>query len=178
MDLTIHHVCGIDELTAAPLGDASRIVSILVPDGAVPPELVGIEKPILFLRFHDAIAGDVDFVFPTDDGIRTLLAFDRDATDEERLVVHCTAGVSRSTAALVILLAQRHPGNDDAIFAGLRNLRPHAWPNSFTIEIADRLLERNGSLIAALRRHYIVQAQRYPNIVRRMLALGQHRGPG
>ncbi len=170
-NLAIHHVCGVDELSQAPLEAADRIISILAPDAPIPWPLVDISKPVLFLRFHDAIGREVGAVLPTDADITALLNFDADSEVEERVVVQCTAGISRSTAALIILLAQRHSDLNDELFEGLRKLRPRAWPNSRMIEIADRMLERRGDLITALRRHYVYQTRRYPEIARGMLSL-------
>ena len=170
-DLAIHHVCGADELSRAPLHAADRIVSILAPDAPVPEPLVDISKPVLILRFHDAIGREVGAVLPVDTDIKALLDFDAAAEVNERLVVHCTAGISRSTAALVIMLAHRHADLNDELFEGLRKLRPRAWPNSRMTEIADRMLDRHGTLIAALRRHYVYQTRRYPEIARGMLSL-------
>jgi predicted protein tyrosine phosphatase len=65
--------------------------------------------------------------------------------------VHCHAGVSRSTAAAAILLAQRNPGEEAAAFRHVARIRPGAWPNRRMVEIADRLLQRDGRLIDGLR---------------------------
>src|SRR5271154_5687389 len=118
-----HHICGIDELGVAPLGAAKRIVSILNPGLPVPPELARVQAELLILRFNDVIVDD-DALGPTMAHIETLLAFDRDQVREDRLVVHCTAGVSRSTAALAILLAKRRPGDEAAIFSESWDIRP------------------------------------------------------
>jgi predicted protein tyrosine phosphatase len=64
-------------------------------------------------------------------------------------------GVSRSTAAMVTLLAQANPREDeDSLFLRLAAIRPQAWPNSRMIGFADTLLGRDGRLAAALKRHY------------------------
>jgi predicted protein tyrosine phosphatase len=161
-DLTIHHICGVDELRDAPLRDADRIISILGPGSPVPPELQDLDKPVLALRFDDVVQGEPGNVTPGDEHIRALIAFDAEAAADERLVIHCAAGISRSTAALAILLCARHPDREDEIFAAIRAIRPKAWPNARMVEIADRLLDRRGALISALRRHYRVQVERYP----------------
>lgn len=161
-DLTIHHICGVDELRDAPLVDADRVVSILGPGAPVPPELHNLEKPVLALRFDDVVQTEAGSVTPADEHIRALIAFDAEAAADERLVIHCAAGISRSTAALAILLCARHRDREDEIFAAIREIRPRAWPNARMVEIGDRLLERRGSLISALRRHYRLQAARYP----------------
>jgi predicted protein tyrosine phosphatase len=166
-----HHICGIDELGVAPLAAAKRIVSILNPGTPVPPELERVEAEVLILRFNDVIAPDEDFLAPTTTDIEKLLAFDRDHTREDRLVVHCTAGISRSTAALAILLARRRPGEEAAIFREIRDIRPQAWPNSLMIRLADTLLGREGAFVRELYEHYKIQLGRYPKIAPAMIAL-------
>jgi predicted protein tyrosine phosphatase len=163
-DLTIHHICGVEELRDAPLRDADRIVSILDPGSPVPPELQELEKPVLALRFDDAVRSESGNVIPAEEHIRALLAFDAQAGVAERLVIHCAAGISRSTAALAILLSARHPDREDEIFSAIRAIRSRAWPNARMVEIGDALLDRHGALISALRRHYRVQVQRYPEL--------------
>jgi predicted protein tyrosine phosphatase len=161
LDLSIHHVCGLDELRAAPLAYADRIVSILDPGGRVPLELVAIDKPTLTLRFDDAIVPGPGVVLPEERHIRALLAFDANAAPDDRIVAHCSAGISRSTAAIAILLAARHPGHEDEIFAGIRAIRPHASPNARMIALADELCGLGGRFVGALRRHQEVQRDRY-----------------
>jgi predicted protein tyrosine phosphatase len=154
--LTIHHVCGLDELRDAPLVSADRIVSILDRDASSPLELRSITAPILTLRFDDVVDA-VDGLAPTIVQIQTLVEFDAAAHADERLVVHCTAGISRSTAALAVLLAARHPDLEDEIFSAIRKIRPQAWPNSLVVSLGDEVLGRRGALIGALRRHYEFQ---------------------
>ena len=133
-NLAIHHVCGLDELRLAPLSSADRVVSILDPSAQMPEELRSIDAPVLVLRFED-VADTSDAAAPRAEHIRELLAFDAGAHEGERLVVHCTAGISRSTGALAVLLAARHPDLDDDIFAAIRRIRPIAWPNSCTMVV-------------------------------------------
>ena len=167
----LHHVCGIDELGDAPIAGAARVVSIISPHAPVPVELRHLDSNLLVLRFDDVIDGDDEYQVATEADIVRLLAFDRDHAPDDALVIHCTAGISRSTAALVLLLAQRRPGEEAEIFAELRAIRPKAWPNSRIIAIGDALLGREGKLVAALREHYRAQALQYPEVVPMMLAL-------
>jgi predicted protein tyrosine phosphatase len=159
LDLTIHRVMGVDELEETAIASASRIVSILGPRDDVPPALVNVGAPVLTLRFDDIIAPEPEATMPTKGDVRRLLAFDKDADHRERLLIHCTAGISRSAAALVALLAARHPELHDEIFHALRQIRPQAWPNSLIVAFADDLLGRGGALTEALRRHYEAQVQ-------------------
>ena len=160
--LAIHYVCGLDELRDAPLLSADRIVSILDWDAPSPPELRPIAAPILTLRFDDVI-DPADGVAPTMAQIKALLEFDADACRDDRLIVHCTAGISRSTAALAVLLAARHRDLNDEIFTAIRQIRPRAWPNSLIISLGDDALGRRGALFAALHRHYDFQI-RHPEL--------------
>jgi predicted protein tyrosine phosphatase len=85
-------------------------------------------------------------------------------------------GVSRSTAAMVSLLAQVDPHEpEDRLFERLREIRPQAWPNSLMIGYADDILGREGRLVAALRRHYGVQLRQRPEITAWMQRLARDR---
>jgi predicted protein tyrosine phosphatase len=85
-------------------------------------------------------------------------------------------GVSRSTAAMLTLLAQTHPEESgDRLFERLAEIRPQAWPNSLMIEFADDLLSRNGRLVDSLRRHYGRQIRRMPRYEQLMRDLGRGR---
>ena len=90
----------------------------------------------------------------------------RPAPALRHLLVHCHAGISRSTAALATLLARHTPLGDEAgIFARIREIRPIAWPNSRMIGFADDILGRGGRLNAALRDHYRLQAPERPEFM-------------
>ena len=103
------------------------------------------------------------------------MAFDRDHDALDTLVIHCTAGISRSTAAFAILLAQRRPATEADVFAELRAVRPQAWPNSLMIALADDVLGADGRLVSELREHYKIQLRQYPEIGRMMIGLGRER---
>ena len=104
----------------------------------------------LALRFHDIIEPLPDRLPPSRRDVVELLAFGRELGDPGHLLVHCHAGVSRSTAAATLILAQAYPDRPaaDALEAVVR-LRPHAWPNLRMLEFGDELLERNGEIVAA-----------------------------
>jgi len=157
-NLAIHHVCGLDELRLAPLASADRVVSILDPWAPIPDELRSIDAPLLVLRFDD-VNDTSDATAPRAAHFSELLAFDAGAHEDERLVVHCSAGISRSTGALAVLLAARDPKLDDEIFAAIWTIRP--WPNLLVVSLGDELLGRRGALISALHRHYEVQRRNY-----------------
>jgi len=170
-----HHICGLDELHGAPLSAATRIVSILDSNGAPPPELGGLRAQVLTLRFDDVLVPGPNVRPPARADVERLLAFDRDHAPGDTLVIHCTAGISRSTAAFAILIAQHRPAAEAEAFAQLRAIRPKAWPNSLMIALADDLLGAQGRLVRELREHYKVQLRKYPEIGRMMIGLGRER---
>jgi predicted protein tyrosine phosphatase len=67
------------------------------------------------------------------------------------MVIHCYAGISRSTAAAFVALCVARPDRDEReIAARLREAASFATPNARLIELADQLLGRDGRMIAAI----------------------------
>ena len=68
-----------------------------------------------------------------------------------RILIHCEAGVSRSSAAALIMYAcWLGPGREHEAMMRVLHQRPIAIPNPRMVEIADRLLAREGRLVAVL----------------------------
>ncbi len=71
------------------------------------------------------------------------------------LIVHCWAGISRSTASALIAQAHLHPDADEfALASALRDIAPHAKPNRRLIALADDVLGRSGRLKEAAKSVY------------------------
>lgn len=171
-------VCGLHELHQLHDADVTHVVSILdpspEPDAAFRPPSM---HERLDLRFHDIIDDEEGMVSPQREDIVRLLEFGRKiwkgAHAEAHLLVYCHAGVSRSTAAMTLLLAHAMPDQPaQAAIDRMLQLRPYAWPNLRMIEIGDALLGCDGSLIAAVRRRYADMIRRYPELGR---AIGRTR---
>ena len=84
--------------------------------------------------------------------------------EETHLLVHCHAGVSRSTAATAILMLGQNPCLEEQVFQEISRLRPRNWPNSRMVEIADELLGCQGRFIAELKRHHARTAVQNPEL--------------
>jgi predicted protein tyrosine phosphatase len=68
-----------------------------------------------------------------------------------RVVIHCEAGVSRSSAAALIMYScWLGPGSEREAMTRVLAQRPIAVPNRRMVELADKLLDRKGRLVAAL----------------------------
>jgi predicted protein tyrosine phosphatase len=98
------------------------------------------------LEFHD----DVGEIGPQRWHVEQVIDFGRQVEHEGgRLLVHCEAGISRSSAAaLTIFATWLGAGKEQEAVDKTYAAQPHAWPNSQLVEYADDLLERNGALIA------------------------------
>ena len=164
-------ICGLTELGAFQNAAVTHVLSILDPGHPEPEDFAayGPHKR-LTLRFDDIISPAPGMMLPERHHIEALLEFGKGlaaATDDplNHLLVHCHAGISRSTASMTILLAEARPDADeDSLFAHIREIRSQAWPNSRMIGLADDLLGRGGRLVAALSRHYSAQMRLRPDL--------------
>ncbi len=174
-------ICGLDELCTHGAAGVTHVLSILDPGHPDPSDFAGYAPHTrLTLRFHDIIDPVPGHVMPDTAHIEQLLAFGRSlgGADEElsrHLLVHCHLGISRSTAAVATILAQRHAGEEAEVFETLLRVRPQAWPNSRMIELADDLLARGGRLVAALRGLYGRQIVDRPELVAGIRRVGRER---
>ncbi|SOC09833.1 tyrosine phosphatase family protein [Stappia indica] len=106
----------------------------------------------LFLAFNDITAPAEGLTPPGEDHVRELLAFVGDWDRATPLVIHCFAGISRSTAAAFITTCALAPkANEMALASSLRRASPSATPNARLVALADTLLERDGRMVEAVR---------------------------
>jgi predicted protein tyrosine phosphatase len=102
----------------------------------------------LRINVHDINEPIEGAIAPEPSHIAEILAFAEDWDKTSPFLVHCWAGISRSTAAAYILLNQLHgPGHELAIAGALRFYAPHASPNRLMIRHADKLMRREGRMI-------------------------------
>jgi predicted protein tyrosine phosphatase len=110
-----------------------------------PPEIA--EARHLRVAVDDVSEPVEGTVLPGEAHVRELVAFLRSWPADEALLIHCFAGISRSTAAALIALTLHRDEMDAARV--LRERAPHAIPNARIVALADRALGRGGRLIAA-----------------------------
>jgi predicted protein tyrosine phosphatase len=175
-------ICGLQELCSYQDAAVTHVLSILDPLYPEPADFAAYGwHERLTLRFDDIIEPTPGMVLPQLEHIEELLQFGQGlaAADDDplrHLLIHCHAGISRSTASMAALLAEARPqADEDAIFAHIREIRPQAWPNSRMVAMADDLLGRGGRLLAALRRHYGEQIRRRPDLVDMIKRVGREK---
>jgi predicted protein tyrosine phosphatase len=171
-------ICGIDELACHCAAGVTHVLSILDPDSPEPEPLSIFEvHRRLRLRFHDVIESQPGWIAPERWDVELLLTFARDlGASGTHLLIHCHAGVSRSTAAATLVLAQRCPEQPaEEVLTEVVRLRPRAWPNLRILELGDDILGRNGEIVAAARAHYRRAIAREPWLADAMIEGGRGR---
>jgi predicted protein tyrosine phosphatase len=162
-------ICGIPELAQHSAAGVTHVLSILGPNSPDPPE---------FAAFPPHRRLQSDQIAPTREDVERLLVFGREASETPgaHLLVHCRAGVSRSTAAAALILMQANPEwSASAALNAIAAIRPRAWPNLLILEFGDELLGRNGDVVAAAGAIYRRVLECDPEFVDQMIDAGRER---
>jgi predicted protein tyrosine phosphatase len=126
------------------------LVSIGEPEDRPPAGFgnVAARLRLLFSDVNEEVGG------PAVDDVRRLIrAAESLAERSGRVLIHCQAGISRSTAAAVIVYAVLlGEGREEEAMARVLAAREYANPNRRMIALADELLAREGRLIEAVQR--------------------------
>lgn len=147
------HVCSLSRLhqTVARTG-ASHVATLI--NAGTPVERPPSIRPEnhLFLGFND-IVDPMEGMLPVSSAqVARFLDFVAGWDRSRPLVVHCWAGISRSTAGGYVATCALLPEVDEARIAReLRARAPSATPNGRVVAIADALLGRDGRMVAAIR---------------------------
>lgn len=146
------YVCPLSRIeeTVARTG-ARRMVTLLTEGTAVARPAVLRAEDHLILTMHDITEEVPDMTPPGEAHVAALLDFAGRWDRKAPMLIHCFAGVSRSTAAAFTVAAALAPKRDEAELAvALRQASPTATPNIRIVSIADRLLGRQGRMTAAI----------------------------
>jgi predicted protein tyrosine phosphatase len=146
------HVCSLARLHDTVRETGARHVVTLIKDVSLVhrPATVTAENHLL-LDMDDITDHIEGYVAPAEAHVSDLLRFVRAWERATPLVVHCYAGISRSTAGAFVTACALNPQRDEAAIArALRDASPTAMPNIRIVSIADRLLGREGRMIAAI----------------------------
>jgi predicted protein tyrosine phosphatase len=146
------HVCSLAALpdTVKATG-ASHVLTVMANvDQVQRPESV-LAANHLKVSMDDITEQMDGFVVPSDSHIEQVLNFVRGWDRSAPLVVHCYAGISRSTASAFAAVCMLNPHRDEmSIARQLRAASPIASPNRLIVSLADRALGRDGRMLRAL----------------------------
>jgi predicted protein tyrosine phosphatase len=147
-------------IIVTPLSRAAEIASARKPSHAISlldpgtpfPEL-GLGPRHLQTGVHDIEAELAGYDACCDIRMRAILDFASGWDRADPMLIHCYAGISRSTATAYVTACLHNPGYDEeAIAVALRHASPTASPNRRFVALADAALGRNGRMSKAIER--------------------------
>lgn len=146
------HVCSLARLHETVVNTGARhIVTMLRdPDRLQRPRHIS-AKNHLVLSMDDITIPIDGYAAPSAEHVTQLVEFFNHWDRTTPVVMHCMAGISRSTAGAYIAVCALNPKrSEDAIAQALRSASPSAMPNIMLVTHADRLLGRRGRMIEAI----------------------------
>jgi predicted protein tyrosine phosphatase len=128
-----------------------HVVSLLGPD-TPHRDFTGLNPGRhLKLTFHDIVEPVDGFVTPRAEDAETLVGFFKEWDRQDPMLIHCWAGISRSTAAAFTAMCILRPDMpEERIARELRRASPSATPNRLIVSHADTILGRDGRMVAAV----------------------------
>ena len=128
----------------------SHLITLLGPEVQVPtPHPVQTERH-LRITVNDIADPQDGLIHPCADHLQTILRFGEGWDGRDPLLVHCWAGVSRSTATAFVIACARNPDVPElSIAQAMRRASPTAYPNRLMIALADEMLGRGGRMVEA-----------------------------
>ncbi len=146
------HVCSLSRLHATVDETGARhIVTLLrATDRVERPRHIAPENHLV-LAVDDITMPMDGYTAPGEEHVKRLIAFVGKWDRAAPMVVHCFAGISRSTAGAFVTACTLNPQRDETQIAWeIRRASPTAQPNARIVGIADRLLKRDGRMVKAI----------------------------
>jgi len=146
------HVCSLARLHATVSETGARhIVTLLrLTDRVERPRHI-VPENHLVLAVDDITTPVEGYTAPADDHVQRLIDFVGKWDRTAPMVVHCYAGISRSTAGAFVAACALNPERDELEIAWeMRRASRTAQPNARIVTIADRLLKRDGRMVRAI----------------------------
>jgi predicted protein tyrosine phosphatase len=146
------HVCSLARLHRTVEQTGARTIVTLLKDISLvtrPPSV----RPEHHLHIDvDDIVCPVDgYSHPCREHVARLMQFVQSWDRAAPMVIHCYAGISRSSASAYAAACALNPERDEMEIAHeLRRASRTAMPNSLIVALADEILERRGRMLAAI----------------------------
>ena len=129
----------------------SHILSLLPPEAMIDTPAGFAADRHLQLGVHDIAAPMAGLVAPDAAMVEQILAFARRWDAAQPMLIHCWAGISRSTASALAIACDRDPQADELEIAlNMRRASPSAFPNRRIVALADDILGRQGRMVEAV----------------------------
>ena len=146
------HVCSLALLPdIVKATNASHLITVMADVHKVQRPLSIAAENHLVISMDDIIMPVDGFVAPQRDHVEQVLDFGRRWDRSAPLVIHCYAGISRSTASAFAIACALNPEREEIDIARrIRKDSPTAHPNRLIVGHADDLLGRKGRMIDAL----------------------------
>jgi predicted protein tyrosine phosphatase len=130
---------------------ASHVVTLInLTTPVIRPPSIDVARH-LFIGVSDITAPQDGHIVPAQEHVERLLAFAGGWSRAKPMVIHCWAGISRSTAAAFITVCALRPDRNEAEVArALRRASPSATPNARLVTVADEILGRQGRMVDAI----------------------------
>lgn len=146
------HVCSLARLHETVAATGARHVISLINGGTVFTRPSNVDPTNhLFLGINDIVEEIEGMVAPAEHHMHELFDFVHAWPRQTPLVIHCFAGISRSTAAAYAALCALLPDQTEMELAErLRRASPTATPNVRIVALADAALRRDGRMVAAV----------------------------
>ena len=129
----------------------SHLITLLDPaDEMATPEGIPAHRH-LKLGLNDIVQSLPDHTPPDEQHVREIIAFAQSWDRKRPMLIHCWAGISRSTATAFTVACMLTPhGREARIARALRAASPYAYPNTRIVAFADHLLGRDGRMVDAI----------------------------
>jgi predicted protein tyrosine phosphatase len=129
----------------------SKVVSLLSPYDTFPSFSELGPNCHLQVGVHDINDDIGDWQAPKMDDAERVIRFVEDWDKRSPILIHCWAGISRSTASAFITACLHNPSTDEEEIAmAIRDASPTAYPNRRLVSHADTILGRNGRMSKAV----------------------------
>lgn len=146
------HVSSLAEMPATVRLTGARYVLTVMANVAKaerPPSIDAANH--LKVSMDDITEATEGFVAPTAAHVAQVLDFVRRWSRDAPMVIHCYAGISRSTASAFAAACLVNPDRDEMEIAQqIRAASPSAQPNRLIVSLADAALGRNGRMLKAV----------------------------
>lgn len=153
-------ICGVTDFKALDLEEFTHVISIWMPDEELETYKGQINRGFPYADIHFSVYNDSEKLDAKQSAsitdVEKSLAFAKSLTDDATLLIHCMAGISRSTAIAIAVINQAlGPGSELQAAKAVKKLRPIADPNLLIIHLADQILKRDNALIEATKQVFL-----------------------